>query len=375
MSTEVRLSVAIMTHPARSGNLPELVRSCAPLEPRVVVDPDPAAGPSPLRTAKRAWAAIAEGATHHVVLQDDIVLARGFGTHLPAAVAAQPDCGITLYVNWHSVPNSYFVRRAVAAGSPWAPLSPSWTPTLGLVLPVARARQLAEYLHDIPDHVRHDDHMITAFCRERRVPIMAAVPHLLEHPGTHSLASNEADGPRHATVFTGELDFGVEHWSRGREVLPALTGRTAHREATDFAVELHNSECRIRFSRPGSGEPLAQPFGWYWYDWSTLVGVEPGIVLDDLDTFLARADHAVRRLPARLVTEVWAAGYLLGADTASLGRVNAPSRQRLLHTAMVSWIGSGLCQPDRDRLGEPELGLLVEVALAAVDHVREVVHA
>ncbi|MEE3918910.1 Gfo/Idh/MocA family oxidoreductase [Micromonospora sp. BRA006-A] len=128
---EIRLSVAIMHHPRRRERIPPLVRDCA-LTARVVTDPDPDGVPSPLRTAKVAWRAVADGATHHLVLQDDIRLIRSFATQVHRAIAARPEHGISLYSHWDSPQNSYLVRRAVIAGWPFAPLSLfEWTPPRG----------------------------------------------------------------------------------------------------------------------------------------------------------------------------------------------------------------------------------------------------
>ncbi|AJC53647.1 hypothetical protein GZL_01043 [Streptomyces sp. 769] len=57
----------VMHHPRRAGVLPGLLEACAPFPVRVAEDPEPDGPPSPLRTAKRAWAAVGE-TTHHVVI-------------------------------------------------------------------------------------------------------------------------------------------------------------------------------------------------------------------------------------------------------------------------------------------------------------------
>ncbi|MGN0111711.1 MAG: hypothetical protein ACI38P_08665, partial [Cellulosimicrobium funkei] len=103
------LSVVVMHHPAR-GDVSALVRACAPLDVRVVEDPDPEGPPSPLRTAKRAWAAVAPGATHHLVLQDDVAPVAGFAELVRRAVRARPRHAVALYSNWNSPRNAYLVR-------------------------------------------------------------------------------------------------------------------------------------------------------------------------------------------------------------------------------------------------------------------------
>ncbi|SDZ35237.1 hypothetical protein SAMN05421504_11395 [Amycolatopsis xylanica] len=349
----VQLSVAIMHHPSRADRIGELVRSCAPLAARVVTDPDPGGPPSPLRTAKKAWAAIEPGATHHLVLQDDIHLMPGFGHQLPQAVAAQPSAALTLYVNWHSTPNSYFVRRAVESGSAWAPLFPGFVPTLGLVLPVDEARALAGYLETVPDDVRHDDRAIATFVADRAIPVLAAVPHLLEHGTLSSVAGNELDGERHAAVFT-DTSLPSGYWETSSSVLGELADRAAHRRSGDFAVEFHNSETRLRFARPGAGEHIWHPFGWYWHDWCDLVGVDR----DDI--------AGTCPLPTRLGMEIWAAGYLLGADTANPRAERGVLRADLLKVAFESWLKCGLLPEDQASLTRLSARHLANLGVAAV---------
>src|SRR5690606_16301712 len=137
------LSVVVMHHPAR-GDVSALVRACAPLDVRVVEDADPDGPPSPLRTAKRAWAAVAPGATHHLVLQDGVTPVPGFAGLVRRAVRARPRHAVALSSNWNSPRNAYLVRAAAAAGQAWAPLGhDEWVPTLGLVLPADGALRLA----------------------------------------------------------------------------------------------------------------------------------------------------------------------------------------------------------------------------------------
>lgn len=373
----VRLSVAIMHHPSRDRMLPAVLTSCEPLQPTVVTDPDPAGFPSPLRTAKLAWAAVADDATHHLVLQDDVLLADGFAEQLHRAIACGPGAAIALYVSWSSPHHAYEVRRAAAAGSAWARLGGDreWVPTLGLVMPAPEARGLATYLTRFGDEHRHDDPLVAGYCRERGLAVVAAVPQLVEHIESGSLAGNQSHGERYSTVFRQGPGTGPDYWLT-RAWPTALHGLAA----ATHAVEIYNSECRIRFFRTGAGEPWSHPFGWYWYDWCSLVGV-------DADAVLARMEAAIRhrcrdgdgRVPAdpaagfasRLAVEVWAAGYLLGADVA----VSRHGRQHewpmavddgQLRTAIASWVGYGLTRADRARLSPGHHALLVDLGVAAV---------
>jgi hypothetical protein len=352
----IRIGAAIMHHPRRADRLPGLIRGCAPLTPAVVTDPDPTGRPSPLRTAKRAWSRIEPGATHHLVLQDDVRPVPGFAAQLQEAVRHRPAHGVSLFCLWHTPHNSYLVRRAAVAGASYAPLSlDEWTPTQGFVLPVPIARELAEHLAGIPDEVQDDDEMIVIFCRERGIPVVATVPHLMDHGHERSLVGGHLNGLRAAVLAPGHP------WQppASRPALPSGPGlppeqsdlpsrhtdppRGSPDPATDpdlppghYAVELAGSVCSIR---PMHGDAVEHQFPWYWYDACPLTGLDPEAILD----------AAVPHLPAApppVLTEVWAAGYLIAADVAR-HRPGLRNPGPLTAAALESWIDQGLAPEDR----------------------------
>ncbi len=361
-SSSPRISVAVMHHPRRGSAVVRLVEACRPLTARVVADPEPSGPPSPLRTAKVAWADIAPGATHHLVLQDDVTPCPDFARQLTAAVAERPDDALALYTNWNSPHNSYLVRCAAVAGQSWAPLGHhEWVPTLGLVLPADAARRLAAYLTAFPDDVRDDDELVVRFCAQEGRPVTATVPHLLEHGSGPSVAGNGAHGPRHATVPAGASPPPPSHWRRpGPRTFPPRTG--APHEA--YAVELRDSRCSLRLLRPEAGEPLEHPFGWDWADWAHLVGVDPARVRRDL-AGLERGEPL--RGPA--LAETAAAAWLLGYDVA---RTDWPAPPGPVRTgdrseALKSWIRSGLAPDDRMALDPRASRALAREAEKALD--------
>ncbi|GAA0829358.1 hypothetical protein ACFQVD_14620 [Streptosporangium amethystogenes subsp. fukuiense] len=369
MACAPRISVAVMYHPARQERLARLARACLPLRIVPVADPDPGSFPSPLRTAKRAWAAYGADATHHLVLQDDVLPVDGFSTHLLAAVAARPDDVLALYAHWNSPYNSYAIRQAAAGGAPWARLVPGeWTPAQGLVLPVALAAELGEYLADVPDHVRDDDTLIDRFLRERDRCALAAVPHLLDHDEVASVAGNAGHGVRRATVLLPGADLPPEHWSAPPRFDKGAVMRAAGARDWDFSVTFAFAGCFLGFLRPVNDDCVRHPFG-RWSDWCGVLGLGRADVLGPLEAFLGSS--AGRDLAGvlegagtspEIAAELWAAAFLLGTDAAD-GAPAGPLTARLRRAVITSWVDSGLSGTEKARLTPAARSALVEMGV------------
>jgi hypothetical protein len=178
-------------------------------------------------------------------------------------------------------------------------------------------------------------------------------------------------------VFRQDPGIGSDYWLE-RAWPVGLHGLA---EAT-HGVEIYNSECRIRFFRTDAGEPWSHPFGWYWSDWCSLLGIDADAVLGRLEAVIRRRFRDVHksvdpagRFASRLMVEVFAAGYLLGADVA-FSRRNRQSEwpmralDRQLRTAIASWIDYGLTRADRTLLSPGHHELLVDLGVAGVSEGR-----
>ncbi|MFJ5545580.1 hypothetical protein [Micromonospora chalcea] len=364
---DVRLSVTIMHHPARDVALDVLVEACRPLSARIVHDPAPDAARSPLRTAKVAWASIAEGATHHLVLQDDARVCDDFATHVVAAIARRPAHGIALYTDWSSPQNSFLCRLAAVAGSPWAALSPmEWIPALAFLLPADVAADLAAYLAPIPDEVTDDDQMIARYCRERGVPMLATVPHLVDNRGLPTLIAGHG-GRHHATVWAPPVPSDT-HWELDPRIDTTLASRSRYRSHDEYVVQVKDARCLIRLLRPHTGEPGGNEFCWYWADWCDLIGVGAEEVTTALAAYLDRRPGP--RPQARAALEIWAAGYLLGLEAAAVRRDLPvpldPAHPARIRSAVSTWVDSGLTAPDGTALGAAGRAALIDLGVAAV---------
>jgi hypothetical protein len=128
--TSIRLSSAVMTHPRRLADAEKLATTLG-LD-ATVVDPSPGAHPSTLRTALIAWGASAPGATHHLVVQDDVSAPVSLRDLVCRSAVRYPADALAFYANWNSC-NGAMVRLAALAGASWVRAVPEeYTPTLAI---------------------------------------------------------------------------------------------------------------------------------------------------------------------------------------------------------------------------------------------------
>lgn len=187
------ISIAAMAHPSRADAVTRMARAHPELGIRVVFDPEPDRGHS-LATAVAAWAAVEPGATHHMVVQDDVLFCDDFARILPATVAARPDSAISLFAEWGSRTASV-IRVAALRGAAFAAVADPYVPTQALVLPADHARALSR---DVAGQTDPDDIAIARHLRRVGVPSVVTVPNLVEHDDRPSLTGNGFQGLRHS---------------------------------------------------------------------------------------------------------------------------------------------------------------------------------
>jgi hypothetical protein len=194
-----RLSAAVMSHPRRGQAAAALARRLAGA--RVVTDPDPGDAPSPLKTALHAWRAVEPGATHHLVVQDDVELSDGFLRRVTAGITLFPDSAIACYANWNSV-NGAAARLAAAAGATWATeTGAEYFPTLAMVLPARHIDAYLEFAAPFARLWRDDDEVMREFLSGAGIGAVLSVPSLVQHGTMESLAGNVGHGIRRAACF------------------------------------------------------------------------------------------------------------------------------------------------------------------------------
>lgn len=176
----MNLSVAIQTHPLRSGLAASLAEEVGA---EVVLDPEPDGPRSPWRCYREALSTSPADATHRVIVQDDATVCRSFRAALDLVVAARPEHLIALYVGGMPRRSAQAVMSACEAGETFAvmPAHDVWVPAVALVWPTSVIADVLAYTEGVSAKVTADDSVIARAVRSLRLPYVATVPSLVEH--------------------------------------------------------------------------------------------------------------------------------------------------------------------------------------------------
>ncbi|MFI1487448.1 NAD-dependent epimerase/dehydratase family protein [Streptomyces sp. NPDC020747] len=300
-----------MTHPRRA-TAAEVIAARDPLRRiRVVTDPDPSGPPTALRTANPAWSCVGDDATHHVVFQDDVLIADGFFPYLEQVAAAVPGEAVAFYEGWEGR-NSGVVRLGALTGAQWARAIDEHVPSLALMLPAEIAREYQKFA------VTHGkgwpyDVVIQRYLKSREIPVRIAVPSTVDHDDVPSLAGNSTHGWRRATYFSER----------------AVDVRTY--DCAAFSVvpyyQYGEARCAVRY-------------GTYWEHLDTDRYLRRVGLLDRCDTGLA--EHDGPGLPAVVRRHVWLTAFATGAVVEGL--TAAESDPAVADAVMDSLGPGGLCE-------------------------------
>ena len=197
----IELSAVVMTHPLRLVAARDLQRRHPELALEVVLDPEPGHWRrSPLRTARAAWRSAPPDATHHLVVQDDVVLCPDFLDHVRCAIATAPTAALSFFTEWGSY-TSFGLRLAALSTSSWVEAADSYLPTQAAVLPTELASGFDDYAAREAGRERMDDVVLLDYVRRLGVPALVSVPNLVQHDDTASLVGHEHFGPRRSACY------------------------------------------------------------------------------------------------------------------------------------------------------------------------------
>ncbi|SDH16793.1 hypothetical protein SAMN05421505_11243 [Sinosporangium album] len=188
-----------MTHPKRFTWAQKVAAAVRGRALSIVMDPDPNGTPSALRTSLAAWSTIEPGATHHVVVHDDMVLSDTLFERAENAIRAMPHAALALFAFWNSR-NGAAVRIGALTGSRWVSAVNEYTPCTALILPRDVAAGYVEFAGKLHG-TWPEDVLMYRFLRLAGVRTFVGVPNLAEHEDLNSLSGNDFQGLRRSACF------------------------------------------------------------------------------------------------------------------------------------------------------------------------------
>ncbi|MFD0273088.1 NAD-dependent epimerase/dehydratase family protein [Kitasatospora sp. NPDC127111] len=339
-SRPVRLSGAVMSHPKRETEARRLADADPHGRVRVVMDPEPDGRPTALRVAPLSWSCVDPGATHHLVLQDDVVLAEGFYEHAERIAAEVPDEAVAFYAGWEAR-NGAVARLAALTGTPWAYTLQEHVPCQALMLPAGVARGYARFQEEHGEGWPYDV-VVQRYLNSLGVPVRFCTPSTVQHDDLPSLAGNTYHGFRQATLFTGGTVLAT---ATATATAPAGTAHTTPAatgpDATGAAGAAPAGPCPrfpvVPFYQYGEAR-CAVRHGTEWEYLETERYLRRAGLLDACLAGFAAAGPSA--LPAGADRAVWLTAFALGVVTA-----DAPAPDPAVAAAVMETLGSGgLCE-------------------------------
>lgn len=328
-----RVSTAVVSHPRRAGDVARLRGH----EPRLRMSVHTGSSPEPsadnaLSNVLAAWRAVADSATHHMVLQDDVTPCPGFLAHLETAIDGDPDRAFSMFCEWGSK-TAQLVRIAALTGAGWAAMADPWVPAPAVVMPAEQARGFAAYLEEhIHRGEKRDAFLLLTYLSELGRQAVVSVPNLVEHdvPFAPSLLPNgKVRGPRRTACLAAARPPRTP-WPSEVSVLPAdLPYHSPHDLAASVLSDWDGYY----------GWRTTPAFEWLaGHGWSLAgLGVEA-------DAALARLGPAADCAPlgADSLRESWigafALGHVIGPGRLRMGSL--PEADHLARTALRSMAGT-----------------------------------
>ncbi|WP_430382535.1 NAD-dependent epimerase/dehydratase family protein [Streptomyces sp. P10-4] len=323
-----------MTHPRRRAAAEAIAAKDPRGRIRVVTDPDPSGPPTALRTADPSWSCVGPDATHHVVFQDDVLIADNFFPYAEKVAAAVPGEAVAFYEGWEGR-NSGVVRLGALTGAQWAYAIDEHVPSLALMLPADAARGYRRFAAEHGGGWPYDV-VIQRYLKALDIPVRIAVPSTVDHDDVPSIAGNSTHGWRRATFFTD------------RAPLFAEPDRTCPEFSVVPFYQYGESKCAVR-----------QAEGWECLDTDRYL--RRAGLLDRCEAGLAAAD--LPALPGTVCRQVWLTAFATGAVVAGLtDRDPEPAAVRAVFEALGP---GGLCEEYTGAELVPMIPLVRDLALTA----------
>lgn len=209
----MRLSVAIPMHPARKLMVDEL-RSRLDVDGRslrVLVDEHL---DGVWVNSRRAWEAYDPGASHHLVLEDDVLPCENLLAGVEQALEYVPERSVVSLFSQEAL-----VERALKKNSSWW-IHP-WSTAQALIIPVAMVEKFLRWSDkNSKPRLIVADARIMCWTWDEKIPVWHTAPDLVEHLGAGATMVTEkgwrkVNTPGFAGSFIGEEESALSiDWSR-----------------------------------------------------------------------------------------------------------------------------------------------------------------
>lgn len=240
------LSVAVMARSGRQAGARALAAQLTDVPVRIVSGRSVGEGDpiTPSRVAKVAWQPWTRTASHHLVVQDDVVLHPEFLRQVKDAVAARPDAVLSFFTEWGSY-TSHALRVAAFSGRPWVAQPDDYLSTIAMAMPAGIARAFAESIDS--QSPAPDDETVFDFVRAHQLPHFASNPNLVQLAGP-------GDASR-ATAFLPELVAPARWWTgeplTELQAIPAIDWQAG--EPVSFEAGANGGPWTVRPRRESTG--------------------------------------------------------------------------------------------------------------------------
>jgi hypothetical protein len=213
------ISVSVMAHPSRAAFIPYIFEK---LGREVPVAWDRIS--NRWDTGRRAWQLHDPEASHHLVLQDDVILSRDLPRALPKVIAGVQDQPISLFArnkkHWNPLIQQCLMNRRRVR---WMILQRlNWGPAV--LLPVADIAPMLAWV-DEHCHMPNYDVRIGYWYLTQGRPVWYTMPSLVDHriEGDSLVWNLRSQAGRYAKFFIGEEQCGADLNWKGQALVESIS--------------------------------------------------------------------------------------------------------------------------------------------------------
>lgn len=207
----MRVDIRIMASPKRAENVARLCGTLKLGDDAVTWDDRPAGGDA-MYTARKAWLhPLSEGVTHRLVLQDDVDVCENF-VHIVNKIAITHPSRAVTGISFLQ-PSNFPAYN----GTPYYRVTNM--PGCAIILPVGVIKQCMDWCDSSTDTVLkpHDDLMVSKYCREHGVMMVATFPCIVQHSDDTTLLGKTYTWKRTSLHYDAHADA---DWSNRSILLP-----------------------------------------------------------------------------------------------------------------------------------------------------------